>query len=216
MTCWPRPNWPRGLVGHIGSVDHNGSADCNGHVGRNNLDYHIGLVNLSNFVNPYSRSFELIDALNSEGAGFPSSKLIVRCGYSKIYFHFCEDCRIFCEGVKDSSTIDIVSNNGINGLISSLVRLEDHNGLFSLISFIGLIALGDFGFSLIGLIGLIGHISLDDSSASWNHWPISLIGIIVFGLIASSASAISSAHWLIGLVSLGLAAALIAAKTIIL
>jgi hypothetical protein len=50
--------------------------------------------------------------------------------------------------------------------------------------------------------------------ASWNHWPISLIGIIGFGLIASSASAISSAHWLIGLVSLGLAAALIAAKTI--
>jgi hypothetical protein len=48
----------------------------------------------------------------------------------------------------------------------------------------------------------------------WNHWPISLIGIIGFGLIASSASAISLGHQLIGLVSLGLAAALIAAKTI--
>jgi hypothetical protein len=44
---------------------------------------------------------------------------------------------------------------------------------------------------------------------------VSLIGIIGFGLIASSASAISSAYQLIGLVSIGLAAALIAAKTIL-
>jgi hypothetical protein len=66
----------------------------------------------------------------------------------------------------------------------------------------------------ISFINLIGHISLDDSLALWNHWPISFTGIIGFGLIASSASAISLAHWLIGLVSLGLAAALIAAKTI--
>jgi hypothetical protein len=112
---------------------------------------------------------------------------------------------------------------GLNGLSNILIRCEGHNSLFSLIgnislvgfsliSFIGLIGLGDFGFSLISLIGLIGHISLNDLMASWKHWPISLIGIIVFGLIASSASAISSAHWLIGLVSLGLATALIAAK----
>jgi len=48
-----------------------------------------------------------------------------------------------------------------------------------------------------------------------NHWSISLIGIIGFGLFASSASAISSAYQLIGLVSIGLAAALIAAKTVL-
>jgi hypothetical protein len=59
---------------------------------------------------------------------------------------------------------------------------------------------------------------------SWNHWPIGLIGVIGFGLIASSASAVSSARRLIGLVSLvgllthrpflnSLATALIAAKT---
>jgi len=56
------------------------------------------------------------------------------------------------------------------------------------------------------------------------HWPIGLIGVIGFGHIASSASAVSSARRLIGLVSLvgllthrpfldSLATALIAAKT---
>jgi hypothetical protein len=83
-----------------------------------------------------------------------------------------------------------------------------HTGLESA-SIIGLVNLCGISF-----IDLIGHISLDDSLALWNHWPISLIGIIGFGLIASSASAISLAHRLISLVSLGLAAALIAAKTI--
>jgi hypothetical protein len=61
-------------------------------------------------------------------------------------------------------------------------------------------------------------------SASWNHGPIGIIGVIGFGhIIASSASAVSSAHRLIGLVGLAcllthrpfldsLATALIAAK----
>jgi len=38
--------------------------------------------------------------------------------------------------------------------------------------------------------------------ASWNHWPIGLVSVIGFGLIASSASAVSSACRLIGLVGL--------------
>jgi hypothetical protein len=41
-----------------------------------------------------------------------------------------------------------------------------------------------------------------DLSASSNHWPIGFIGIINFGLIASSASAASLACRIIGLVSL--------------
>jgi hypothetical protein len=48
--------------------------------------------------------------------------------------------------------------------------------------------------------GLIGQISLINLSASWNHGPIGIIGVVGFGhIIALSASAVSSACWLIGL-----------------
>jgi hypothetical protein len=236
-----------GLVGHIGSDNHNGSVDCNGHVYQNNLDYHVGLVDLSNFENPYSRSSKFIVASNSEGeiskaelecfgingqisltklivtsmfgrsnqsllnddfqlvvklipnltfegAQAPSSKLIVGCGYSEISFHFCKDCRIFREGVKDS-TIDIVSNNGIvghislvglggfsgisglvgrislnahirrNGLIVRISDLVGHNGLVGRIVQNGLNGFIDLGVSFISL-GLVGFIGLSASLAS--------------------------------------------------
>ena len=35
--------------------------------------------------------------------------LIVGCGYSKISFHFCNDCRIFCEGIKDDPAITMAN-----------------------------------------------------------------------------------------------------------
>jgi hypothetical protein len=88
---------------------------------------------------------EYISSSNSEGARAPSSKLIVGCGYSKISFHFCKDCRIFREGVKDSSTIDIVGNNGIIGLADC-----DH------ISLVGLLTLADCW--IVGSLGDIGLI----------------------------------------------------------
>ena len=87
---------------------------------------------------------KLIPILTSEGAQAPSSKLIVGCGYSKKSFHFCKDCRTFCEGVKDS-TIDIVSNNGIVDHIS-LVGLGGFSGISGLVGQI----------SLVGRIGLNG------------------------------------------------------------
>jgi hypothetical protein len=87
------------------------------------------------------------------------TKLIVGCGYSKISFHFCKDCRIFCEGVKDS-TIGISSNNGLVGLIglglvgfigfglNSLVSFSGNSGLVDQIS---LISLADLAIkSLVG------------------------------------------------------------------
>jgi hypothetical protein len=46
-----------------------------------------------------------ISISHSEGAQAPSSKLIVWCDYSKISFHFCKDCRIFCEGVKGNGIV---------------------------------------------------------------------------------------------------------------
>ncbi len=47
-----------------------------------------------------------ISISHSEGAWAPSSMLIVRCDYSEISFHFCEDCRIFCEGVKGNGIVE--------------------------------------------------------------------------------------------------------------
>ena len=68
---------------------------------------------------------KLIPILTSEGARAPLSKLIVGCSYSEISYHFCKDCRILREGVKDSSTIDIVSNKSLIGLVGRI----KHNGL---------------------------------------------------------------------------------------
>jgi hypothetical protein len=42
----------------------------------------------------------IVDSI-SEGAQFSVSMLIVWCSYFKLSFHFCEDCRIFCEGEWD-------------------------------------------------------------------------------------------------------------------
>ena len=47
------------------------------------------------------QTFKLIVRFEEERAHW--SKLIVGWGYSKISFHFCTDCRIFSEGVKDST-----------------------------------------------------------------------------------------------------------------
>jgi len=75
-------------------------------------------------------------------------------------------------------------------------------------SFIGLGLIGYIGLSFVGLNGLsgisgfIGQISLINLSASLNHWPTGLIGVIGLGLIASSASTASLAHQLICFVSL--------------
>jgi hypothetical protein len=128
---------------------------------------------------------EYISSSNSEGARAPSSKLIVGCGYSKISFHFCKDCRIFCEGVKDSSTIDIVGNNGIIGLADcdriSLV------GLLTLADCWIVGSLGDIGLivrinGLVGRIvqnGLNGFINLGVSFIS-----LGLVGFIGLGLVS--------------------------------
>jgi hypothetical protein len=136
----------------------------------------------------------------SEGAQAPSSKLIVGCGYSKISFHYCEDCRIFCDGVKDS-TIGISSNNGLVGLIGlglvgligfgliSLVGLSGINGLIRQIGLVGLVGLS--GFSLISLVGLsldglIGHTSLTGLIGDIGFGLISLVGLSGFSLVGLS------------------------------
>jgi hypothetical protein len=153
-----------------------------------------------------------------------SHQLIVMC--SKISFHFCKGCRIFCEGeyqvknngyaindfgkkqqqsiiLNDNSNdecqqekndgkviinaeavkLTIVGLLGIGGLsLIGYIGLDGLNG-FNNISGISLISLTGLGFiSLVGHIGLIGLVDFVD------------LGIISFGLIALSASAVLLAH----------------------
>ena len=44
------------------------------------------------------------------------SKLVVGCGHSEISFHFCKDCRIFREGVKDNGGV-VVKQRSANNLL---------------------------------------------------------------------------------------------------
>jgi hypothetical protein len=127
------------------------------------------------------------------------SKLIVGCGYSKISCHFCKDCRIFREGVKDS-TIGISSNNG---LVSSIgLGLVSFIG-FGLISTVGLSGFGLVGLS--GINGLIVQIGLAGFVGLSGFDLISLVGIIGFNLVS-----LSGINDLVGLDSL--VAAIIAAE----
>jgi hypothetical protein len=114
--------------------------------------------------------------------------------YSKIFLHFCKSYRTFCEGVKEQ----IINSNTI--IEQQLIQMFDvnHNGLVDfighngLVNFIGLSIAGVIG---LGLVSLIGQISLIDSLATSNHWPIGHIGVIGFGLIALSASSALLAYW---------------------
>jgi hypothetical protein len=77
--------------------------------------------------------------------------------------------------------IGLIGHNGLFGF-----GLDDHNGFVDIFSLVGI----DF----VGLKCLIGQFSLINSLALSNHWPISIIGIVGFGLIALSASAVLLAH----------------------
>jgi hypothetical protein len=72
---------------------------------------------------------KLIPILTSEGAQAPSSMLIVGCDYSKISFHFCEDCRIFREGVKDNPAITMANhaNSKLQLIVQCLFLLCDED-----------------------------------------------------------------------------------------
>jgi len=172
----------------------------------------FGRSNKSLLNDDFQLVVKLISILTSEGARAPSFKLIVGCGYSEISFHFCKNCIIFREGVKDS-TIGIVSNNGIvgcinhNGLVGHIgLDPLGHKGLSGVISlgisfivlgFVGFIGLGFVCFislCLVSIVGLIDHISLVGiggfSGISGLIGLVSLVSLI--GLIG-----------LVGLISLG-------------
>jgi hypothetical protein len=97
------------------------------------LELIITLTSIINFQ--LVVEFDLIP--HSEGAQAPSSVLIVGYCSSKISFHFCNNCRIFCEGVKEQ----IYNGNAI--VKQHQISLDD------LISLVG----------LIGLSGISGLVS---------------------------------------------------------
>jgi len=192
----------------------------------------FGRSNQSLLNDDFHLVVKLIPILTSEGARAPSSKLIVGCVYSEISFHFCEDCRILREGVKDS-TIGSISNNGIvgrinhNGLVGRIVQnglIIDHNGLVGrndLIDHIGLDLFGHNG--LYGVIGL-GVSLIGVGLVSFIGLSISFIGLGIIGFVGLSLvslgglighfsfvgrciiglieSSASSNHWPIGLIGI--------------
>jgi hypothetical protein len=91
------------------------------------------------FASHFNKGFFFKFIINSvsEGARTPLSMLIVGYRYSKIFLHFCGNCRIFCEGVKGNE----------NGIIKPQ-SANYHNMAIKLVKFIGRVGHTN---------GLVGH-----------------------------------------------------------
>jgi hypothetical protein len=89
----------------------------------------FGQSNQSLLNDDFQLFVKLIPILTSEGARAPSSMLIVGCGYYEISFHFCEDCRIFREGVKDDLAITMANhtNSKLQLIVECLFLLRDED-----------------------------------------------------------------------------------------
>jgi hypothetical protein len=193
---------------------------------------HNTFVELNSFNDDtFQLVVELMSMSKSEGARAApnhSSQLIVASINSEISFHFCNNCRIFSEGVK-------VSNNGI--MAFGRIMAFGHNcndvgptklivkfiGLVGPIDIIGQIFLVGF-VDLVGIVGrngYVGHIGLSSIdgirglndcaiknlvglSASFTNRHISLVGLdSIVGLIGFiDLGLIVSIIGLIGLVGL--------------
>ncbi len=135
--------------------------------------------------------------------------IIVKCPVSLVgivdlvdHIHLISHKSLICFSL--SGLIDIASHTGLNGLkgLSGTNSLNNHNGLVDptgLNGLIGLVGRCIIGIILKGLIDLVGHciIGLINLLALLNHLLISLISVINFGLIGSSASCLfgSLASW---------------------
>jgi hypothetical protein len=122
-----------------------------------------------------------------------SHQLIIENKFFKICLHFCKDCRIFCEGVKDngnavSQRLFGLGKTGFIGLDGQIgyVRYNGLVGYNNHINHIGLIGHN----RLTGIAGIVcmvnpnSIIGLINLVALLNHWLIGLIGVIGFGLIS--------------------------------
>jgi hypothetical protein len=84
------------------------------------------------------------------------------CSYSVIFFHFCKDCGIFCEGVKDEQHEQEINDNR---LIVRIIGLNGHNGLVGCIVQNGFINRNN----LFNQNGLIGRIDLADRDLKFDE-----------------------------------------------
>jgi hypothetical protein len=90
-----------------------------------------------------------ISISHSEGARAPLFMLIVGCSYSKISFHFCEDCRIFCEGVKGNGIVEQkLENKNQEGAMSTTAAIAKLNDLFGHNALVGRNNVGPIGLIL--------------------------------------------------------------------
>jgi hypothetical protein len=116
------------------------------------------------YLIPHSEG-EFIYLSGSEGvraAPNLSHQLIVESNYSKISFHFCEDCRIFHEGVKEAIINTINRNNMAFGHNMAFGLAFGHNMAFGCnLAFGRYLAFGPitaFGHNLaFGLTTAFGH-----------------------------------------------------------
>jgi hypothetical protein len=112
-----------------------------------------------------------------------ATKLIVE--YSKISFHFCKDCRIFCEGVK--GTISISSNSGSvcpSGHNFASGVAFDHNLAFSLILAFGLFSFGKRSIVCHRLLGFICCVGYTSVFVSPSKLIVICIGLRLVSLIS--------------------------------
>jgi hypothetical protein len=87
-----------------------------------------------------------ISISHSERARAPLSMLIVGCGYSKISFHFCKDCRIFCEGVKGNGIVEQkLEDKNQEGAMSTTAAIAKLNDLFGHNALVGRNDVGPIG-----------------------------------------------------------------------
>jgi hypothetical protein len=116
-----------------------------------------------------------ISISNSEGAGAPLSMLIVRCNYSEISFHFCEDCRIFHEGVKGNGMVEQkLENENREGTMSTTAATAKLNDLFGHNALVVRNNLGP-----IGLIVKINDLQRTEMSHSTNKFQLVVDSIVI-------------------------------------
>ena len=116
-----------------------------------------------------------ISISHSEGARAPLSMLIVRCDYSKISFHFCEDCRIFREGVKGNGIVEQkLENKNRERSMSTTEATAKLNDLFG---HNALVVWNNVG--PIGLIVKINHLQQTEMSYSTNKFQLVVDSIVI-------------------------------------
>jgi hypothetical protein len=183
LNCEGACTFPNGLSKFIVASHSEGKnkAESDSHGGRQQFP----IFNIS--------PLQMLTFEGAQAAPNHSHQLIVEYKYSKICLHFCKDCRIFCEGVKDddnavSQQLFVIGKTGFVGF-DGQIGYVGYNGLVGRnnhINHIGLINHKRLT-SIAGFVSVVSRnsiISLINLAALLNHWLIGLISVIGFGHIS--------------------------------